>query len=78
MIDTIHNHSREKKSFANELNNFEIENITLSTRNSELQLEIFKIKDENKILSDKLKMILGKVVATKSFRRLQEMMKRLI
>lgn len=58
------------------MNDFNIENISLSSRNSEVEVEIVKIKKENKILSDKFKSILGKVVATRLLQLLKKIFKR--
>lgn len=76
MIDAFHNHAIEKESLANELNEIEIEKVSLFARNSKLEVKVAKNKNENKMLSDKLEKITEKVEASKSFTSLEEKLKK--
>lgn len=75
-IHSLHNHAIENESLAYELNEIKIKKVSLYYRNLELEAEVAMIKNKNKMLSDKLKGIIGKMKATKSFTSLKENLKK--
>lgn len=48
LIGAFHNHESVNESLAIKLKEFEIENISLSSRNFDLKVEVDKIKNEKK------------------------------
>lgn len=78
LINDFRNHMIEKKSLDNNQNEFEMGRVSLSSRISEFEAEVIKVKNENKMLSEKLKRVSGKVEASETFTNLEEGLKRLV
>lgn len=48
LIDSFHNHASENKFLANELNEFEVENIFVSSRDSNLEANVLRLNMKTK------------------------------